>query len=187
MNLKELSFELRNMRKFAIHNKKLIPNNKINLKSERLNQLYQELYQLVIFGFANASIVMSGIFLETLLKELLFIKKEYDYKTKLDFGGALSKCKKYLTKKDYADLKNIKNFIRNPYQHHNITQLTGGVKTKGVKLNLKTGEISDYRTIDSDELRFLEVIGKIKFDSQTCISLFKFCHKISKKLSKKYF
>jgi len=186
MNKKQLSLELKNIKRFAIHNKKLIPNNKINLKSMRLNELYQELYQLVIFGFANASIVMNSIFLETLLKEILFVKDEYDYKTPLDFGGALNKCEKYLTKKQYADLKNIKEFIRNPYQHHNIRQLTGGVKTKGVKLNVRTVEISEYRDIDSDELRPLEVIGKIKFDAQTVIPFFKFSHNISKRLSKKY-
>lgn len=185
MNKKVVLSELEGMQKSAFHNKKLIQNNRINLHSTRLYFLYQEYYQLTIFGFANASIVMGGILLETLLKEILFSKGDYDYKSFMNFSGALNKCEKYLSKKDYHDLNYIKDNIRNPYQHHNLTQLTGGVHTKGVSIS-KTGVVSKFRTISSEELRPLEFIGKMIYDGKTFIRLFRYCHKISLKLSKKY-
>lgn len=187
MNQKEIRTELKNMRKGAFHNNKLLPQNKINLGSMRLNFLYQENFQLALFGFANASIVQSGILLETLLKEILYKNNEYDYSYNLTFKPAIEKCKKYLTKKEYKDLHYIREFIRNPTQHHNLKELLGLVKTKGVMLNTKTGQISDWREINSEELRTLETLGKIlKYDGEVFIKLFRYTHYLSKSLSRKY-
>ena len=187
MNQKEIRHELREMQKGAFHNNKLIPSNKIDLSSTRLNLLYQELHQLVLFGFANPSIVMCGVFLETLLKEILFSKGEYDYSNHMDFNSAIEKSKKYISKEDYNTLHSIRKNLRNPYQHHNLKQLMGEVKTKGCKLNTKTGKLTSWGDVSSDDLRFLETAGKLKYDGETFIRLFTYAHYLSKKLSKQYF
>ncbi|MBS3122537.1 hypothetical protein J4434_06670 [Candidatus Woesearchaeota archaeon] len=184
MNQKEIRAELEGMRINAFNNNKLIPSNKIDLGSSRLNLLYQELHQLVLFGFGNASIVMCGVFLEALLKEILFIKGHYDYKRKMDFYLAIKECKQYLLKKQYDDLHYIRTIIRNPYQHHNLKQLFGEINFKGVKVN-KLG-VSPVKDISSNELRPLETIAKLRCDAETFIPLFRYCHYTAKKHSKRY-
>ena len=83
----------------------------------RLRQAYMDTYCVTMMGFWNVSIIMQGVLLETLVKEIIYAKEKKDFRKA--FGYAINRCEKkgYLTDVEIKFLRGFKDQIRNPYQH----------------------------------------------------------------------
>jgi len=108
----------------------------------RLKELYLQTYALTLFGFANVSLIMQGVMLEALLKEIIF---EYERK---EFHGAFGTAIKHCEKKGYIEeieiqyLTEFKDKIRNRYQHQDVEELAQGSSVKAYKIPLQKDDMA---------------------------------------------
>ena len=103
----------------------------------RLRQAYMDTFCITMMGFWNISIIMQGVLLETLVKEIIFAKEKKDFRGA--FGDAIDRCEKkgYLEDTEISFLKRFKDEIRNPYQHIDIKKIVGKEKVTAWKIALK--------------------------------------------------
>lgn len=101
----------------------------------RLRQVYYEVYLATLLGFPNVSLIMQGILLEALVKEIIFSNERRQFHG--TFGAAINHC----TEKGYIDegdefnyLFEFKDKIRNPYQHIDIEKITDGSSVLGWRI-----------------------------------------------------
>lgn len=78
---------------------------------------YKDVYQTLFIGRYTASIILMGVLLEAIVKERIRLKTGKYFKGSL--GNALNELrnKKLMDNWDIIYLKNLKDEIRNPYQH----------------------------------------------------------------------
>jgi hypothetical protein len=148
----------------------------------RLLQLYLQTYAITLFGYANVSLIMQGVMLEVLLKEIIF---EYERKEFHGaFGTAIIHCDKkgYIEKKEIQYLTEFKDKIRNKYQHQDVEELTQGSSVKAYKIPLRKEDIAGHlvksiqnvvegvaeppETITSGRIRPIDLIMKQAIDEK---------------------
>lgn len=129
------------------------PLNDLPHMEPRLLQLYHETYYTTLLGFHNVSIIMQGVLLEALVKEIIFENEKKDFKKA--FGKAISHCdkKKYLDTEEIKFLTLFKDGIRNIYQHVDISALTRGMSIPGWKIPIDKNDVAGS---------ILRGIGRIK-------------------------
>lgn len=106
----------------------------------RLRKIFIETYLMTTCGFPNISIILQGVLLEQLVKEIIFSKERNEFQRA--FGPAIERCEKkgYLNKHEIRYLNDYKNMIRNFYQHGDVTGLTKKSTVKGWKIEFNSKE-----------------------------------------------
>lgn len=112
------------------------PFTQLDLAFSRLYSLYREAYFNVLFGMYNAGIVLLGVLLEAVTKEIIYSKEGKEFQG--DFGKALGHAreKHYLQTKDYFFLDDFRKNIRNIYQHSDVTTLLKGLFVPAWKIKI---------------------------------------------------
>jgi len=89
--------------------------------------LYDDCYQTLLIGKHNASIVLMGVLLETVMKERIWLKLGIDFRQA--YGRCLRKIEqeRLMDPKDIYFLKKFKDSIRNPYTHADESQILEGI------------------------------------------------------------
>lgn len=153
---REVDEWFRNNRASIVEKLKKLPSDNLSIYAEpRVRALYGQTYMIFTLGFNNATIVMCGILLEAMLKEVIYFKENRDFSEivgirKADFGHAIAFCKKkgYITKDEAKILRKLKDEIRNPYLHSNVERIA---KDKGV-LGWEIGHTSPKELLDKVRL-----------------------------------
>jgi len=162
-----------------------------------------ETFTVTMIGFWNISIIMQGVLLEALVKEIIFAKEKKDFQN--PFGDAIKRCEEkcYLTRNELKFLKEFKDRIRNIYQHVDIKKLAGKGKVaawqipidgervaeslyKGVKKAME-GKAGKPKPIGYDRARAVGVIVKERIDQEMALPLFNTVEKFVRDLAAKYF
>jgi hypothetical protein len=169
----------------------------------RLRQIYMETYCITMMGFENVSIIMQGVLLETLVKEIIFEKEKKDFQK--PFGDAIDRCKEkgYLTDVEIKFLRRFKNEIRNPYQHVDVKKIVGESKARGWWIPLEKGKVGEsllkgIKKVKKREAGPGELVGykdvrpvgtviKGTIDKQRALPLFLHVEKFVRGLSTKHF
>ena len=169
----------------------------------RLMQAYMDTFCVTMMGFWNVSIIMQGILLETLVKEIIFAKEKKDFQN--PFGPAIQRCadEGYLEDEEINFLKRFKDEIRNPYQHVDIKKIVGEKKIptwiipiekgkeaelilKGIenfhKQKLGPSELKGY-----EDLRAVGIVLKGEKDRKLALPLFCQVEEFVRKISEKHF
>jgi hypothetical protein len=104
--------------------------------------LYNETYYVTLLGLHNVSIIMQGVLLEVLVKEIIYDKEKVEFQK--PFGPAIKKCenKGYLDAQEIRFLKDFKNAIRNIYQHVDIKKLTQGLTVAGWRIKIDKNDVA---------------------------------------------
>src|SRR3989344_2164921 len=125
---KFIGLEIEDVRKKLESNLDKLPNEELPFMEPHLRGLYFETYFLLANGFYNASLVLCGILLESIIKEKLFIDgtKDEDLE-KINFGVALNKIKLFISDEEFKFLDDRKLRLRNPYAHYNKMKLSEGI------------------------------------------------------------
>src|SRR3989344_3076705 len=93
---------LNDKREKLFENLNKLPNKELPFMEPHLRSLYFETYFLLAEGFYNASLVLMGILLETIVKEKLFIGGIKDEELeKMNFGKALTKIKPFISEDEF--------------------------------------------------------------------------------------
>lgn len=165
----------------------------------RIRALYFETYYLVSLAFHNASIVMCGVLLEALLKDILYFKEEFD--KEIEFFDAIEKCKGagYIMEEEASWLHEVRTEIRNLYVHFNVGEIAKSaakmfgiegevldVGFRGWDLNLETGEITE-KIFYGDELRSIYLLAKVRIDEKRSTPLFLEVDKFTRDMCKRHF
>jgi len=168
---KEVPQLLDGMKKSSIERLKKMPFEQLPFAEPRIRMLYFEAHYLTTFGFFNASIVISCILLEAILKEILFFRDKIV--KDMPFGKAIDECKKrgYITQDEATWLKFVKNNIRNWYVHSNIEKIAKDIGFKAWKVNLHTGQVVE-KIVFGNEVRAIYDIAKSELDKQMAIPFF---------------
>ena len=169
----------------------------------RLLQLFQQTYQITLLGFANVSLIMQGVMLETLLKEIIFEKERKEFHS--PFGAAIKHCvqKGYLEEKEIQYLTEFKDKIRNRYQHQDIEELSQGSSVPAYKISLKKGDIAGSivkgiqdalegtagppEIIESGRIRAIDFIMKQAVDEEIYITQYLQAAWFVKMMARKHF
>ncbi|MFO7872819.1 MAG: hypothetical protein R6U26_04280 [Candidatus Undinarchaeales archaeon] len=178
----------------------LPPLNNLPFMVPRLRQLYFEMYYVTLIGLNNVSIIMQGVFLEALVKEIIYVNEEEEFKK--PFGPAITHCEEqgYLEENNLKFLRKFKNKIRNVYQHIDIEKLSRGIKypaqiikfedpedvKKKIKKIRKEGMKPDT-LIGYEELRPIGLIAKNMIEKKEALTLFKKVDEFARELSEKHF
>ena len=207
---KLIEIELENTKKSLDERLDKLPNEELPFMQPHLRSLYFQAYFLFAYGFDNASLVISGILLESLVKEILSINGLSDRELEeTDFGKAISLCEKFLTKDEIEFLKEKKNSLRNPYLHFNRVRLTKGIYVPAWKIpneefmaladKRKRGELTDEEfrkelikgkvpeIVDSQSFKPLATILKAEVDKVKCLPAFLEIDKFVREFAEKYF
>lgn len=98
-----------------------------DLENPGLFFLYEDCYHTLLIGKYNASIILMGVLLETLMKERIWLKLGIDFQR--PYGSCLQKIesKRLMEPNDIYFLKKFKDEIRNPYVHANEVKILEGV------------------------------------------------------------
>lgn len=135
---------LEHIREKIIENSSFLSTSLNNLPhmEPRLLQLYQRTYQITLLGFANVSLIMQGVMLETLLKEIIFENERKEFHR--PFGAAIKHCvqKGYLEEREIQYLTEFKDKIRNRYQHQDIEELAQGSSIPAYKIPFNKEDIT---------------------------------------------
>ena len=169
----------------------------------RLSQAYMDTYCVTMMGFWNISIIMQGVLLETLVKEIIFEKEKKDFWG--SFGDAIKRCetKGYLTDDEIKYLRWFKDEIRNPYQHVDVKKIVGEKKAGVWQIPLKKEKIVESLRKDIEkaikgeagpaelkgykDMRPVGIIIKGMIDEQSALPLFGAVEKFVRDLSTKHF
>ena len=128
----------------------ILPNKELPFMEPHLRSLYFETYFLLAEGFYNASLVLMGILLETIVKEKLFIGGIKDEELEeMNFGKALTKIKPFISEDEFKFFEDKKLKLRNNYAHYNKMKLSEGIYFPSWKIP-KSKEIVP-RLIDLDK------------------------------------
>lgn len=102
--------------------------NQNEIGNPRLYFLYMDCYHTLLVGRYNASIVMIGVLVEVILKEIIRVRTGEEFKK--PFGPCLQKIikNKLMTESEIKYLKEFKNKIRNPYQHGDDGEILKDIK-----------------------------------------------------------
>ena len=215
MDKKErIKIELEQTEKNLSENLDKLPQGELPFMEPHLRSLYYQAYFLLAYGFYNASIIMCGILLESILKEKLFndglTDKEIE---KMDFGCVIQECKqrKNLSNEELSFFIDNKNNVRNPYVHYNQIKLTEGkfvvsweIKDAINKLlalgeRVKKGEITEEQArielikgiepqlVDSTTFRPVAQAVKGEEDKENALSIFREVDKFVRDFANKYF
>lgn len=127
--------------------------NQNDVGNPRLYFLYMDCYHTLLVGRYNASIVMMGVLVEAILKEIILLATGEEFKNEL--GPCLKKISDngLMTNNEISFLKQFKNHIRNPYQHANDREILEGTKYPVIPFKRKSGSSND------DLLHFLEKVN----------------------------
>lgn len=168
-----------------------------------LRQLYLETYYVTLVGLHNVSIVMQGVLLEALVKEVIFENERRDFQE--PFGPAIRRCEKngYLTGDEIKFLDDFKDGIRNLYQHVDIKKLTENMYVGAWKIKIDSKDpggsiikaLEEIRKgirglpelITYDDLRPVGAIIKEGIDKRRSLPLFIKVDDFVRTLCKKYF
>lgn len=183
---KEIPQLLDGMKQNSIERLKKLPFEQLPFAETRIRMLYFEAHYLTTFGFFNASIVISCILLEAILKEILFFR---DKVTKdMYFSTAIDECQKrdYITEGEAEWLRYVKNNIRNWYVHSNIEKIAKDVGFGAWYVDLKTGEIG-RDVLFGDDIRAIYDVAKNVLDTKIAIPFFLKVDKFTRKMCRRHF
>jgi hypothetical protein len=193
---------------------KQLPDEELPHVELRVRKLYFETYYLCALDFHNATIVMCGVLCEALLKELIYDKERRELTEIVGekiatFGTAINYCldKKYITEEEANWFKNIKNIIRDLYQHSNVKKIVkssyGGEpyyraqkieipeNVKGEELlKLMRDAIKNPKPntfISGRDIRSVYDVQKSRIDEIRSLPLFLDVDKFLRKFAEKYF
>ena len=179
-----------------------------------LRALYFEIYFLLAQKFYNASLVLMGILLESMIKEKLHLEKILDDELEeMNFGQAIKKCRNdnILTKLELDFLEDRNKKLRKPYAHYNKMKLSQGIYfqthkisnpvKKIIELHEKVlrGELTEKQSqeelmkdtkpefMSSKEFRPLAQIAKNEREKREAINVFLEIDKFVREFSEKYF
>lgn len=141
-----------------------------------INEIYDEIYQCILFGLNGAAITLCGILIEFTLKQVVYFYKN-DHKFVYDpdswdtyenttMGPVIEQALalKIVNQKQADKLTRFKNDIRNSYNHYNIKKITKDVIANKVKkVNTKTLQVEEV-TLSAEEAPFIQGIAKRHLD-----------------------
>ncbi|MDH5389829.1 MAG: hypothetical protein OEY39_01100 [Candidatus Bathyarchaeota archaeon] len=169
----------------------------------QLRQVYMDTYFITMMGFWNVSIIMQGVLLETLVKEIIFAKEKKEFQK--PFGDAIDRCEKkgYLSDEEIRFLRRFKDEIRNPYQHVDVKKIVGESKVRAWKISLKKGKVAEslLKGVEKvfredaghgelkgyEDMRPVGVVIKDEIDRRLALPLFGQVEKLVRSLSTKHF
>jgi len=152
-----------------------------------LRYLMADCYHSMLIGRYNAGIVMLGVFIEELCKEIILTHT--GEKPKGELGLAIDKLTKLKILKTHEldFLRSFKNNIRNCYQHSDVNQLTSGctASIKQItfdpqsdsqsileKINNSIQSKENYKNVSATDNLSIAAFVKICLDGRTAIELF---------------
>jgi len=210
---KSINDYLENMKKTLYENLPKLPNEELPFMECHLRALYFQAHYLTAEGFYNASLVLCGILLESLVKEELFIKgvSDKELEDNMGFGGAINRAKKMnlLSDKEIAFLESKKDSLRNSYAHYNKMKLSDEFQSYVFKVPIERlknilertmkGETTDSQsrqelingiepeTMTPKEFRPLAQMGKVEFENRFAIDVFLEIDKFTREFAIKHF
>lgn len=169
----------------------------------RLRQIHFETYLMTLMGFPNISLILQGVLLEALLKEIIYEKEKEDFYGA--YGSALEHCnnKGYVVGDDYRFLDEFREKIRNRYQHVDVKELTEGsfanvYKIKVDKedpansilkgtLEILSGKSKPPIRMSPKQMRPLGQIIKQQIDEQVYVEQFLYVDYFVRKMCRRFF
>jgi len=183
---KDISGLLEGMKEGSIKRLKKLPSEELPFAEPRIRMLYYEAHYLTALGLFNASIVISCILLEALLKEILFFRDK-DIKDRT-FGSAIDECQKrgYITNAEAKWLKSVKSNIRNWYIHSNLEKIGKDIGFKAFAINLETRKIEET-VLFGENVRAVYDIAKNQLDKRMAIPFFLDVDKFTREICTRHF
>ena len=86
-----------------------------------LNNILIEIRDSIQCGFYLSALTTLGVYLELLVKEIYFA--QHGKRLRLELGPSIEKIKDLIEPNEYEKLKELKNKLRNPVIHGNISEL----------------------------------------------------------------
>lgn len=107
--------------------------------------LYRETHLVTLLSLHNVSIIMQGVLLEALVKEIIYDKERVDFQQPL--GTAINRCRdrEYLDSDELEFLDAFKNNYRNTYQHGDIKKLSEGKTVQAWPIEIDPKNIAGIR------------------------------------------
>lgn len=98
-----------------------------DLNNPRIFFIYEECYHTLLIGKYNASLILMGTLLETVMKERILIKLNIDLQK--PYGACLQLIEKerLMDPRDILFLRRFKDQVRNPYTHSDEAQILEGI------------------------------------------------------------
>jgi len=156
-----------------------------------LLELYMDAYLPILLGRPNAGIVMLGVLLEALVKEVIYLNEGKPFKGEFGPAVAVADGSGYIRREDAATLRSFKDRIRNPYQHQDLAEILRGrtVRVWSIQLDpnnplksiedamtgIKNGE-RQSKLVLADMIGSLGIAVKLDLDKKSAIPLFNSVH-----------
>jgi len=104
--------------------------------------LYRETHLVTLLSLHNVSIIMQGVLLEALVKEIIYDKEGVDFQQPL--GPAIKRCEDrgYLDSDELSFLNDFKKNYRNTYQHGDIKKLSEGKTVQGWAIKINPNDVA---------------------------------------------
>lgn len=103
----------------------------LHLGTHHLREQFQDAYLNLLYGRYNAAIVTLSVFIESLVREAIFLQRNVRYDKPM--GSALAYCRthKVLRVADIHWLEDFKDKVRNVWLHQDIERIAGDVVIPG--------------------------------------------------------
>lgn len=158
--------------------------------------IYQEILKCITLGMNGASITLSCILVEYMLKFATYKiemggfrrydASKWDEFEKLSLGGAIKRASKkdkngLLTDERKASLTEFNDKIRNPYLHYNIKKITSGVVIKYTRISMETGDAEEIDLLGDDNPT-IQPKAKALVDEQEVLRIFTYANEFVKEM-----
>jgi hypothetical protein len=164
------------------------------ISPEAIKSLYNDIGECIIFGLNGAAITLSAILVEFMLKFAAYrvemgevdgydAGKWHEFE-KLNFSKAISRARRnqLLTKKHRNLLHEFRERYQNPYNRHNIKNITALAGAEGrTRVNLETLEVEQIGMEGKDD-HVIQAHAKSLVDAQEVMSVFEFVDNVVKLL-----
>jgi hypothetical protein len=134
-----MGLQLKRFHDQMINNWELMPSQSslwetADILEPRVEKTYKQTYMITLMGLDRASIILQGVLLEQVVRELYYVVNGEE--SDMNFHNTLGSLKDEISEEKYEYIKEFKDEIRNNWIHDDNEDIADGIKLEGKTINL---------------------------------------------------
>lgn len=133
-----IGLQLKRFHDQMINNWELMPSQSsfwetADILEPRIKKTYKQTYMITLIGLDRASLILQGILLEQVVRELYYVVNGEE--SDMNFHNTLGSLKDEISEKNYRYIDDFKDEIRNNWVHDDKEDIAKNITLKGKEIN----------------------------------------------------
>lgn len=128
----------------------------------RIAPLYKQTYLATLVGFDRASLILQGVLMEQMLKDLYYVQNGKEIEEEISNPGladALEECKDSISERAYRFVDEYRDKVRNNWIHDNNKNIADDIKLPAREVTLSDSEEATEKIAEASQKPLTEMMG----------------------------